>query len=167
MIFGHRGPVQQAQRPGRHAGDHGVATFAIGLLPTYETAGVLAPALLVVLRVLQGTAAGGEWGGAVLMISENVPAERRGFLSAWSQAGLALRPVVGVFLLAGDARRRGVPSPGDGGFVPGQRGRGRGGIYSVPDPGRARRPRHLRTGRPAAACPSSRCSARSGLPAAR
>lgn len=79
----------------------GVATFAIGLLPTYETAGVLAPVLLVLLRVLQGTAAGGEWGGAVLMISENVPAERRGFLSAWSQAGLALGFVLssGVFLV--------------------------------------------------------------------
>lgn len=79
----------------------GIATFLIGLLPTYATAGVWAPVLLVALRMLQGIAAGGEWGGAVLMISENVPAERRGFLSAWSQAGLALGFVLssGVFLL--------------------------------------------------------------------
>lgn len=79
----------------------GVATFLIGLLPTYATAGAWAPVLLVALRIVQGIAAGGEWGGAVLMISENVPAERRGFLSAWSQAGLALGFVLssGVFLL--------------------------------------------------------------------
>lgn len=68
----------------------GAATFLMGLLPTYAQIGIWAPVLLVLLRVLQGIAAGGEWGGGVLMISENAPAHRRGFFSAWSQSGLAL-----------------------------------------------------------------------------
>ncbi|MER7397732.1 MFS transporter [Streptomyces sp. NPDC000151] len=66
----------------------GVATFLIGVLPTYATIGVWAPALLVVVRLVQGIAAGGEWGGGVLLISENAPAERRGMFSAWSQTGV-------------------------------------------------------------------------------
>lgn len=80
----------------------GAATFLMGLLPTYERIGVAAPVSLVVLRVLQGAAAGGEWGGGVLMISENVPAGRRGLFSAFSQAGLALGFVLSsaVFYLA-------------------------------------------------------------------
>ena len=49
----------------------GVATFAIGLLPSYATVGVLAPVLLTVLRCVQGFALGGEWGGAVLIVSEH------------------------------------------------------------------------------------------------
>lgn len=60
----------------------GAATFAIGLLPTYEQAGLWAAAGLVALRIAQGIAAGGEWGGGVLLIAENSPAERRGFLTA-------------------------------------------------------------------------------------
>ncbi|CAL9659467.1 MFS transporter [Streptomyces sp. NPDC057837] len=68
----------------------GVATFLIGALPTYEQIGVWAPILLVLLRVLQGIAVGGEWGGGVLMITERAPAGRRGFYSAWSQVGINL-----------------------------------------------------------------------------
>ncbi|MFC0304364.1 MFS transporter [Rhizorhabdus histidinilytica] len=91
LIFGHVG-----DRHGRKVSlvwtlsIMGVATFAIGLLPSYEQAGMLAPALLVALRLLQGIAAGGEWGGGVLMITENAPADRRGFLGAWSQVGVGL-----------------------------------------------------------------------------
>jgi len=66
----------------------GTATFCIGLLPTYNTLGVWAPVLLVVLRVVQGFGVGGEWGGAVLMAVEHAPAGRRGFYGSWPQVGV-------------------------------------------------------------------------------
>jgi MFS family permease len=76
----------------------GVATFLIGLLPTFEQVGILAPILLVVLRLLQGIGVGGEWGGAVLMAVEHAPPGRRGFFGSWPQmgvpAGLLLANVV-------------------------------------------------------------------------
>jgi metabolite-proton symporter len=65
----------------------GVATFATGLLPTYETAGVWAPLLLVAMRTAQGIGLGGEWGGAVLMAVEHSPQGRRGFAGSWVQMG--------------------------------------------------------------------------------
>ncbi len=65
----------------------GAATFAVGLLPTYESIGAWAPALLVFLRLLQGFGLGGEWGGAVLMAVEHAPAHRRGFYGSWPQMG--------------------------------------------------------------------------------
>ncbi|MFD6291388.1 MFS transporter [Streptomyces sp. NPDC060205] len=68
----------------------GFTTFLIGTLPTYAQIGVWAPILLTLLRVLQGIAVGGEWGGSVLMITEHAPAGRRGFYSAWSQVGINL-----------------------------------------------------------------------------
>lgn len=68
----------------------GISTFLIGLLPTYEQAGVLAPLLLVVLRVCQGIGVGGEWGGAVLLALESVPGGRRGLFASWPQAGVPL-----------------------------------------------------------------------------
>ena len=66
----------------------GTATFLIGLLPTYETIGIWAPILLVVLRLLQGFGVGGEWGGAVLMAVEHSPDGRRGFYGSWPQMGV-------------------------------------------------------------------------------
>lgn len=66
----------------------GAATFAIGLLPTYATIGVWAPILLVTMRVLQGIAVGGEYGGAVLMAVEYAPEGRRGFYGSWPQVGV-------------------------------------------------------------------------------
>jgi len=76
----------------------GVATFFIGLLPTYQSVGILAPILLVVLRLFQGFGVGGEWGGAVLMAVEYSPPGRRGFFGSWPQmgvpAGLLLSTVV-------------------------------------------------------------------------
>jgi MHS family shikimate/dehydroshikimate transporter-like MFS transporter len=66
----------------------GLATFAIGLLPTHASIGVWAPLLLVALRFLQGFAVGGEWGGATLMAVEYAPPGRRGFYGAWPGMGI-------------------------------------------------------------------------------
>ncbi|GHH72448.1 MFS transporter [Streptomyces sulfonofaciens] len=65
----------------------GGATFAIGLLPTHATVGSAAPVLLTLLRLVQGFALGGEWGGAVLLVSEHGDARRRGFWASWPQTG--------------------------------------------------------------------------------
>jgi MHS family shikimate/dehydroshikimate transporter-like MFS transporter len=67
----------------------GVATVAIGALPGYKSIGIWAPILLVVLRLVQGAALGGEWGGAVLMVTEYAPKGRRGFYGSWPQIGFA------------------------------------------------------------------------------
>jgi MFS transporter, MHS family, shikimate and dehydroshikimate transport protein len=66
----------------------GIATFLIGLLPTYETIGILAPAGLVLMRFAQGIGVGGEWGGAVLMAVEHSPKGARGFAGSWPQMGV-------------------------------------------------------------------------------
>jgi MFS family permease len=68
----------------------GVATALIGLLPTYGQIGIAAPVLLVLLRILQGISAGGEWGGAVLMACEHAPVKRRGLFGASPQIGVPL-----------------------------------------------------------------------------
>ncbi|MGW2223926.1 MFS transporter [Streptomyces formicae] len=65
----------------------GGATFAMGLLPTHASIGVGAPVLLTVLRLVQGFALGGEWGGAVLLVSEHGGDKSRGFWASWPQAG--------------------------------------------------------------------------------
>src|SRR5215813_13957398 len=66
----------------------GVATFFIGLLPTYSMVGPLAPVLLVLLRSAQGFGVGGEWGGAILMAVEHAPRGKRGFYGSWPQIGV-------------------------------------------------------------------------------
>jgi MFS family permease len=66
----------------------GVATVLIGLLPTYAQIGIWAPLALIALRLVQGFAVGGEWGGAVLMAAEHGDAARRGFWASWPQAGV-------------------------------------------------------------------------------
>ena len=65
----------------------GLATFAIGLLPTYQAVGVLAPILLVIVRIIQGLAFGAEWGGAILMAYEHAPWRRKGRFTGIVQAG--------------------------------------------------------------------------------
>lgn len=65
----------------------GLSTTAIGLLPTYEQIGSWAPILLVLLRLIQGFAVGGEWGGAVLIVAEVAPPSQRGFWTSWPQVG--------------------------------------------------------------------------------
>jgi MFS transporter, MHS family, shikimate and dehydroshikimate transport protein len=66
----------------------GIATFLIGLLPTYASVGIWAPIMLLFLRVFQGIGIGGEWGGAVLMAVEHSPTGRRGFYGSWPQIGV-------------------------------------------------------------------------------
>jgi MHS family shikimate/dehydroshikimate transporter-like MFS transporter len=68
----------------------GIATFLIGLVPTYAQIGVGAPLLLLLLRILQGIGLGGEWGGAVLMAYEYAPKEKRGYYASLPQIGLAI-----------------------------------------------------------------------------
>ncbi|WHZ00894.1 MFS transporter [Neobacillus sp. YX16] len=65
----------------------GFATFIIGLLPTYETIGGWAPILLIALRLIQGIAVGGEWGGAILVTIEHAPHNKRGLYGSWPQMG--------------------------------------------------------------------------------
>ena len=72
----------------------GAATTLIGLLPTYGTIGIAAPLLLVLLRFVQGLAIGGQWGGAMLLVTERAPANKRGWYGAYAQAGAP----VGVIL---------------------------------------------------------------------
>lgn len=74
-----------------------VATFGIGMLPTFATVGVAAPILLVVLRLMQGLSAGGELSGAAAMLSEAAPDDRRGFMSSAVQFG----SVAGLLLASG------------------------------------------------------------------
>lgn len=82
----------------------GVATVLIGLLPTYAQIGIWAPIALVVLRLIQGFAVGGEWGGAVLMAAEHGNAARRGFWASWPQAGVAAGNLLAAGVLALMAR---------------------------------------------------------------
>ncbi len=65
----------------------GVATTLIGLLPTYDSIGLAAPLCLVLLRFIQGLAVGGQWGGAMLLVTESAPADQRGWYGAYAQAG--------------------------------------------------------------------------------
>lgn len=78
----------------------GTATALIGLLPTYEAIGIGAPLLLVLLRVLQGVSAGGEWGGAVLMAVEHAPRHRRGLFGAMPQIGVPIGLLLASAMMA-------------------------------------------------------------------
>ncbi|WP_269928998.1 MFS transporter [Kocuria massiliensis] len=87
----------------------GAATTLIGILPTYATIGVLAPILLILLRVLQGISAGGEWGGAALMAVEHAPVDRRGIYGSAPQIGVPL----GLLLSSGVLALMTVIAPGE------------------------------------------------------
>jgi len=99
-IFGHYG-----DRIGRKATliatllIMGIGTALIGLLPTYAAIGVAAPILLTVLRILQGIAVGGEWGGSVLLAMEWGSTKRRGFMASWPQMGVPLGLLLSTFLV--------------------------------------------------------------------
>jgi MFS family permease len=79
----------------------GMSTFLVGCLPSYETIGFIAPVTLIVLRMLQGLALGGEYGGAAIYVAEHAPSGRRGFFTAWIQTtatlGLLLSLIVIMF----------------------------------------------------------------------
>ncbi|MCW2688326.1 MAG: putative transporter [Mycobacterium sp.] len=79
----------------------GAATFLMGCLPTFAQIGYWAPALLVMLRFIQGFAVGGEWGGAVLLVAEHSPARSRGFWASWPQAGVPVGNMLATVVLLG------------------------------------------------------------------
>ena len=116
-ILEHAGTRDQlAQHIGGHLGDKigrkpvlvasliimGLATFAIGLLPTYAAVGVLAPVLLVTVRIIQGLAFGAEWGGAILMSYEHAPWRQKGRYTGIVQAGFPVGLLLAnlVFLIS-------------------------------------------------------------------
>jgi len=77
----------------------GGATFAIGLLPTYEQAGILAPILLIFLRICQGTALGGEYGGAAIYVAEHAPNDRRGAATGWIQSSASFGLLAALLII--------------------------------------------------------------------
>ncbi|WP_294119924.1 MFS transporter [Sphingomonas sp.] len=77
----------------------GGATFAIGLLPTYAQAGTLAPVLLVLLRICQGTALGGEYGGAAIYVAEHAPNDRRGAATGWIQSSASFGLLAALLII--------------------------------------------------------------------
>lgn len=83
-------------------GAMGAATFLMGLLPTYQNVGLAAPLMLILLRLIQGLAAGGEWSASILVISENTHQSKRGRFSAWAPCGAVVGFVLstGAFMLA-------------------------------------------------------------------
>ena len=101
VIFGHFG-----DRIGRKSmlvltmSIMGAASFAIGLLPTYPTIGILAPILLILLRLIQGFAVGGEWGGAALMALEHSDEHKRGFSASFANMGAPAGAVLSTVVLA-------------------------------------------------------------------
>ena len=79
----------------------GVATFVVGLLPNYATIGVAAPVILIALRLLQGLALGGEYGGAATYVAEHAPHGRRGFYTAWIQTTATLGLFLSLLVILG------------------------------------------------------------------
>src|SRR6266481_2550399 len=87
----------------------GLGTFCIGLLPSYASAGIIAPIILIVLRLIQGLALGGEYGGAAIYVAEHAPPGKRGFYTSWIQTTatlglfMALLLVLGIRTVMGEA----------------------------------------------------------------
>ncbi|CAB1402062.1 Permeases of the major facilitator superfamily [Pseudomonas fluorescens] len=79
----------------------GVATFCVGLLPTYASIGIAAPIILVVLRMLQGLALGGEYGGAATYVAEHAPLGKRGFHTSWIQSTATLGLLLSLLVVLG------------------------------------------------------------------
>ncbi|MFT3997072.1 MAG: MFS transporter [Asticcacaulis sp.] len=117
LIFGHIG-----DRKGRKGTFlytillMGAATVLIGFLPTYEQAGIAAPLMLVALRIIQGIAMGGEYGGAVIYVAEHAPAHRRGAYTAWIQASASLGLVTALAVILVSRLSIGESAFGDWGW---------------------------------------------------
>lgn len=79
----------------------GISTFVVGLLPSYETIGWLAPIILIALRMLQGLALGGEYGGAVVYVAEHAPNGRRGYFTSWIQTTATLGLLLSLMVILG------------------------------------------------------------------
>ncbi|NBO85723.1 MAG: MFS transporter, partial [Burkholderiaceae bacterium] len=79
----------------------GISTFVVGLLPSYETIGWLAPVTLIALRMLQGLALGGEYGGAVVYVAEHAPNGRRGYFTSWIQTTATLGLLLSLMVILG------------------------------------------------------------------
>ncbi|MEO8440766.1 MAG: MFS transporter [Spartobacteria bacterium] len=86
----------------------GGSTFAIGLLPTYDTVGLMAPVLLVLLRLLQGLSVGGEYGGAATYVAEHSPDAQRGLYTSWIQTTATLGLLMSLGLILGTERLLGA-----------------------------------------------------------
>ncbi|MCH3817803.1 MFS transporter, partial [Campylobacter jejuni] len=78
-----------------------LSTFLVGVLPSYASIGLAAPAILIVLRLLQGLALGGEYGGAATYVAEHAPHGRRGFYTSWIQTTATLGLFLSLLVILG------------------------------------------------------------------
>jgi MFS family permease len=94
----------------------GVGTFFIGVLPGFATWGIMAPIVLIVLRLIQGLALGGEYGGAATYVAEHAPANKRGYYTSWIQTTATLGLFIALLLVLGIRTAMGETSFGDWGW---------------------------------------------------
>ena len=94
----------------------GIGTFFIGVLPGYATWGILAPTVLVGLRLVQGLALGGEYGGAAIYVAEHAPANKRGYYTSWIQTTATLGLFMAILLILGIRTYMGEAAFGDWGW---------------------------------------------------
>ena len=94
----------------------GAATFLIGLLPTYAQAGALGPALLIILRILQGIALGGEYGGAAIYVAEHAPNEKRGSATGWIQSSASFGLLAALLVILATRTALGETAFGEWGW---------------------------------------------------
>src|SRR3954465_4067636 len=95
----------------------GIGTFFIGLLPGYATWGIAAPIVLIALRLVQGLALGGEYGGAAIYVAEHAPPDKRGYYTSWIQTTATLGLFMALLLILGIRSAMGEESFGDWGWL--------------------------------------------------
>jgi MFS family permease len=94
----------------------GLGTFFIGLIPSYATWGIAAPVVLIALRLVQGLALGGEYGGAAIYVAEHAPANKRGYYTSWIQTTATLGLFMALLLILGIRTAMGEQEFGDWGW---------------------------------------------------